>query len=86
MNEEERAELFREQLHARRQARCERYVALSGDREARESLDLAWRPYLLASLEAQAGGGGYPDAEEEMFCDVPGSDIYVSEVPDELLI
>jgi hypothetical protein len=85
MTEEERAVLFREQLAKRRQARCARFVALAGDREAREALDLAWQPYLLASLEAQAGGG-YPDAEEEVPCRVPDSQRYISRVPGELLL
>lgn len=86
MTEEERAELYRTQLHARRQARSVRFVALAGDRDARVNLDLAWQPYLLASLEAQAGGGDYPDSDEEMYVEVPAEDIYVSEVPDGLLL
>ncbi len=70
MNEEERAELFREQYAARRQARCERFEGLAGDSEARTALDLAWRPYLLARLEAEAEID--PDLYDDLICEVPG--------------
>lgn len=85
MTEEERAALYRAQDAARRQARRDQYVALAGNRSARVALDLAWQPPLLASLEAQAHGD---DSEflEELYVEVPPQDIYVSEIPDSLLI
>ena len=77
MNEEERAALYREQVASRAQARRDNYVALAGNRARREALDLAWRPPVLARLEAGAQGD---DCEflEELYVEVPERDIYVS--------
>jgi hypothetical protein len=85
MTEEERAELHRTQSVARRQARAEQYIGLSGDRDARVALEEAWRPLFLARLEAQ-GYGDEGEFLEEMFVSVPPQDVYVSEFPDDLLI
>jgi hypothetical protein len=87
MNEEERAELYRTQLTARRQARRARFVGLAGNRDARVALDVAWRPPLLAALEAQVGYPGDDlDSEENVIAEVPPQDIYISEIPDGLLL
>jgi hypothetical protein len=85
MTEEERAELHRSQTVARRQARAARYIGLAGDRDARVALDLAWRPSLLAALEAQ-GMGDCGEFLEEMYVEVPPKDVYLTEIPDGLLI
>lgn len=85
MTEEERAALYREQFAARRQARRERFIELAGDRDARVALDLAWQPVFLARLEAQFGEDCF-DALEEMYVQVPEQDIYVTEIPDDLLV
>lgn len=77
MNEEERAALYREQVASRAQARREQYVGLAGNRARREALDLAWRPPVLARLEAQSQGDDH-EFLEEMFVDVPQRDIFVS--------
>jgi hypothetical protein len=84
MTEEERAAQYRADDLARRQARRDRYVALAGDRQKREELDVAWAPVLLARLERDFVGD---DCEflEEMYVEVPEKDIYVTEVPDDLL-
>jgi hypothetical protein len=84
MTEEERAELHRSQTVARCQARAEQYIGLAGDRDARVALELAWRPLLLAALEAQ-GMGDCGEFLEEMYVDVPPRDIYLSEIPNDLL-
>jgi hypothetical protein len=87
MTEEERAVLYREQLAARRQARRGRFVGLAGNRDARVALDLAWRPSLLASIEAQAVPAADDwDSEENVIAEVPQRDIYITEIPDELLL
>lgn len=87
MTEEERAELFRKQLRSRRQARCAQFAGLAGDREQREALDLAWAPPLLARLEAEVGClPGEVDSLEEMYCQVPDSALYVSEIPEGQLL
>jgi hypothetical protein len=85
MNEEERAALYRKQVLSRAQARRDAYVGLAGNRERREALDAAWRPPLLAQLEAQAPGD---DCEflEEMYVEVPERDIFISEIPEDQLI
>jgi hypothetical protein len=85
MTEEERAELHRSQTAGGRQARAARYIGLAGDRDARVALELAWRPPLLAALEAQ-GMGDCGEFLEEMYVEVPPKDLYLSEVPDGLLI
>ncbi len=85
MTEEERAELHRSQTAARRQVRAERYIGLAGNRDARAALDVAWRPPLLAALEAQ-GMGDCGEFLEEMYVEVPLKDVYLTEVPDGLLI
>jgi hypothetical protein len=85
MTEEERAELHRSQTVARRQARADRYIGLAGDRDARAALDVAWRSPLLAALEAQ-GMGDCGEFLEEMYVEAPPEDIYVTEIPDGLLI
>jgi len=85
MNEEERAALHRSQAVAQRQARAARYIALAGDRDARVALELAWRPPLLAALEAQ-GMGDCSEFLEEMYVDVPQKDVYLTEIPEGLLI
>lgn len=85
MNDEERAELHRSQTAARRQARAQQYIGLAGDRDARVALDVAWRPPLLAALEAQ-GMGDCGEFLEEMYVEVPQKDLYVTEIPDGLLI
>lgn len=51
----------------------------------RVALDRAWMPPLLAALEAQ-GHGDASEFLEEMHVDVPQRDIYVSEIPDDLLV
>jgi len=86
MTEEERAELHRSQTLAQRQARRDRFIALAGDREARIALDEAWRPPLLAALEAQGGGGDDSELLEEMYVEIPPQDVFITEIPDELLI
>ena len=87
MNEEERAALHRDQLAAQAQARRDRFVALAGDRQARIDLDIAWQPVLLAQFEAQAPAGDDSyDALEEMYVQVPEADVYVTEIPDDLLV
>ena len=87
MSEEERAALHRSQIAARRQARCENFASLAGNRERREALDRAWAPPLLARLEAQAGClPDELDSLEDMYCRVPDQNIYVSGVPEGLLI
>jgi hypothetical protein len=85
MTEEERAELYREQVASRAQMRRERFLALAGNREAREALDAAWMPPLLAGLEAGACGD---DLEflEEMFVRIPERDLFVTEIPDDQLL
>jgi hypothetical protein len=86
MNEEERAELYRSQTAARRQARTERYIGLAaGNRDARLALEVAWRPPLLAALEAQ-GMGDCGEFLEEMYVEIPQKDAYLTEIPEGLLI
>lgn len=84
MTDEERAELYRTQFVAQRQARRERFIGLAGDREAREELDEAWRPVLIAQLEAQMPLiDDNSDALEEMYVEVPDRDVFITEVPDD---
>jgi hypothetical protein len=85
MNEEERAELHRSQTAARRQARAARYIGLAGDRDARVALGLAWRPPLLAALEAQ-GMGDCGEFLEEMYVEVPPRDTFTTEIAEGLLV
>ena len=85
MDSEERAALYREQLAARRNARARQFIALAGNHGRREGLDAAWAPPLLAALESQ-GDPDPPDALEEAFVEVPREDIYISEIPDGLLL
>lgn len=86
MNEEERAALYRQQRTSRLQARRDRYVGLAGNRDSRVALDAAWMPRILVSLEAQ----GYPDdcidSEECLYVEVPPEDVYITEIPDDLLV
>jgi hypothetical protein len=86
MTEEERAALHRSQIAARRQARCDCFIALAGNREARVALDLAWQPYLLARLEAEGFGDDCLDSEEDVLCQAPDRDIYISQIPGGLLL
>lgn len=84
MTEEERAALYREQFVSRRQARRERFIGLAGDREAREALDVAWRPVLIAQMEAQMPvTDDCSDALEEMYVEVPQGDVFITEAPDD---
>ena len=85
MTEEERAALYRSQSAARAQARRDRFVGLAGGRAARIALDQAWMPPLLAALEAQ-GVGDDCEFLEEMYVEVPEQDVYLTEIPDDLLI
>jgi hypothetical protein len=85
MTEEERAALYRSQVASRAQARRDRFVGLAGNRDARVALDAAWMPPLLASLESQ-GYGDDSEFLEEMYVDVPPQDIYITEIPDDLLV
>jgi hypothetical protein len=85
MTDEERAELHWSQTIARRQARAAQYIGLKGDRNARVALDIAWRPPLLAALEA-LGIGDCGEFLEEMYVEVPPEDVFVTEIPDGLLI
>jgi hypothetical protein len=84
MDEEERAALYRQQVVSREQARRDAYVGLAGNRQKRIELDEAWWPPVLAQLEAQFVGD---DCEflEELYVDVPQKDVYITEVPDDLL-
>jgi hypothetical protein len=84
MTEEERAAQYRAEDLARRKARRDRYVALAGNRQKRVELDAAWSPVLLARLERDFAGD---DCEflEEMYVEVPQEDVYITEVPDDLL-
>lgn len=85
MNEEEQAALYRQQAVARAQDRRDRFVALAGNRERRIALDEAWRPPVLTRLESQFIGD---DCEflEELYVDVPPQGIYITEIPDDLLV
>jgi len=82
--EEQRAALWRRQNLAQAQARRDRYIALAGDRQEREALDAAWMPLLLSYLEASAVGDE-SEFLEELYVDVPQKDVYITEVPDDLL-
>lgn len=59
-------------------------MALAGNRQKRVELDAAWAPVLLARLERDFVGD---DCEflEEMYVEVPDKDVYITEVPDDLL-
>lgn len=85
MTEDERAALYREQVVARARERRNRYVALAGNHARRVALDEAWWPPVLARLEAQFIGD---DSEflEELYVEVPQKDVYISEIPDDLLV
>lgn len=84
MTEEERAAQYRADDLARRKARRDRYVALAGNRQKRQELDAAWAPVLLSRLERDFVGD---DCEflEELYVDVPQKDVYITEIPDDLL-
>jgi hypothetical protein len=85
MNDEEKAALYRTQVASQAQARRDRYVALAGDRQKRQELDAAWAPVLLARLERDFVGD---DCEflEELYVEVPQRDVYITEIPDDLLV
>jgi hypothetical protein len=84
MTEEERAARYRAEGLARRKARRDRFSALAGNRQKREELDAAWSPVRLARLERDFVGD---DCEflEELYVEVPQKDVYLTEVPDDLL-
>jgi hypothetical protein len=84
MNDEERAALYREQVAAQRNSRAQQFIALHGNRQRREELDAAWAPPPLAALEGR--GGMFMDDLEDTYAEVPEQDIYVSEVPGDLLL